>query len=149
MNHTNDPVDTIEQISNADYKLISNEVLMEAAKTSMPTVFNILDSWHCKQDEQMAILGLSSRATLNKYRSAPNSAKVSKDFMERMSYVLNIHKCLRLLFTDDSSVYGWMKKPNHHPFFEGRSALEVVIQGRIQDLYNVATRLHAYRGGMS
>ena len=121
----------------------------DAGNTVLPVVFNILDKWSCTQAQQIAILGLTSRSTLNKYRSHPESAKVSKDLLERMSYILNIHKCLRILFTAEDSVYQWVQKPNSHPFFAGRSAMDVMTQGKVVDLYQVASRLNAWRGGKS
>ncbi|MDX1301774.1 MbcA/ParS/Xre antitoxin family protein [Photobacterium sp.] len=121
----------------------------EAGNTVLPVVFNILDKWSCTQAQQIAMLGLTSRSTLNKYRSHPESAKVSKDLLERMSYILNIHKCLRIMFTAEDSIYNWVQKPNFHPFFAGSSAMDVMTQGRVVDLYQVASRLNAWRGGQS
>lgn len=121
----------------------------DAGNMVLPVVFNILDKWSCTQAQQMSILGLTSRSTLNKYRSHPESAKVSKDLLERMSYILNIHKCLRIMFTAEDSVYQWVQKPNSHPFFAGRSAMDIMNQGKVVDLYQVASRLNAWRGGKS
>lgn len=123
--------------------------LAEAATTALPAVFNILDKWSCNQAEQMALLGINNRSTLTKYRSRPESAKLSPDLIERMSYIFNIHKCLHILFSAEESIYGWVRKTNSHPFFAGRSAMDIMKQGRVQDLYNVTTRLHAWRGGKS
>ncbi|UTM58835.1 MbcA/ParS/Xre antitoxin family protein [Photobacterium sp. CCB-ST2H9] len=131
------------------HSVAANEPIENAGNKVLPVVFNILDKWDCNQNQQMALLGLSSRSTLNKYRSNPESAKVSKDLLERMSYLLNIHKCLRILFTSEDSVYRWVQKPNSHPFFAGRSAMDVMSQGRVADLYEVASRLNAWRGGRS
>ncbi|WP_368164341.1 antitoxin Xre-like helix-turn-helix domain-containing protein [Aeromonas sp. R6-2] len=116
---------------------------------ALPVVFRILDKWDCNTDEQLALLGVSSRSTLNKYRESHGGIRLTADMQERMSYILNIHKCLRVLFTADDSIYGWVRKPNSHPFFAGRSAMEVMSGGRVADLYEVATRLHAWRGGMA
>jgi len=121
----------------------------EAGNTVLPVIFNILDKWSCTQAQQVAILGLTSRSTLNKYRNHPESAKVSKDLLERMSYILNIHKCLRIMFTAEESVYQWVQKPNSHPFFAGRSAMDIMNQGKVVDLYQIASRLNAWRGGKS
>ncbi|MGF1683523.1 MbcA/ParS/Xre antitoxin family protein [Photobacterium minamisatsumaniensis] len=123
--------------------------LVNAGNSVLPVVFNILDKWSCTQAQQMALLGINSRSTLNKYRSHPDSAKVSKDLLERMSYILNIHKCLRIMFTAEESVYNWVQKPNNHPFFAGRSAMDIMCQGKVVDLYQVASRLNAWRGGRS
>ena len=123
--------------------------LTKSGQVALPVIFNILDKWKCSQINQMAILGLTSRSTLNKYRSNPESAKVSPDLLERMSYLLNIHKGLRILFSNDDSVYNWINKPNEHPYFAGASAMDVMKKGKVIDLYNVAARINAFRGGRS
>ncbi|MGK8177439.1 antitoxin Xre-like helix-turn-helix domain-containing protein [Aeromonas dhakensis] len=116
---------------------------------ALPVVFRILDKWQCNTDEQLRLLGISSRSTLNKYKESHGGIRLSADLQERMSYLLNIHKSLRVLFSADESIYGWVRKSNSHPFFAGRSAMEVMQGGRVADLYEVATRLHAWRGGMA
>ncbi|WP_393970252.1 MbcA/ParS/Xre antitoxin family protein [Kluyvera intermedia] len=116
---------------------------------ALPVVFRILEKWHCNTDEQLRLLGISSRSTLNKYKESKGGIRLSVDIQERMSYILNIHKCLRILFSADDSIYGWVRKPNSHPFFAGRSAMDVMNGGRVADLYEVATRLQAWRGGMA
>ncbi|MGY3857839.1 antitoxin Xre-like helix-turn-helix domain-containing protein [Aeromonas sp. NJAU223] len=116
---------------------------------ALPVVFRILDKWQCNTDEQLTLLGISSRSTLNKYKESNGGIRLGVDLQERMSYILNIHKSLRLLFSLDESIYGWVRKPNSHPFFAGRSAMDVMQGGRVADLYEVATRLHAWRGGQA
>ncbi|MFP5593811.1 antitoxin Xre-like helix-turn-helix domain-containing protein [Kluyvera sp. 142486] len=116
---------------------------------ALPVVFRILEKWQCNTDEQLRLLGISSRSTLNKYKESKGGIRLSVDIQERMSYILNIHKCLRLLFTADDSIYGWVRKPNSHPFFAGRSAMDVMNGGRVADLYEVASRLQSWRGGMA
>lgn len=116
---------------------------------ALPVVFRILEKWQCNTDEQLRLLGISSRSTLNKYKESKGGIRLSADIQERMSYILNIHKCLRLLFTADDSIYGWVRKPNSHPFFAGRSAMDVMNGGRVADLYEVATRLQSWRGDMA
>ncbi|MGR7921913.1 MbcA/ParS/Xre antitoxin family protein [Zobellella denitrificans] len=114
---------------------------------ALPVVFRILDKWGCDSKEQLALLGIHSRSTLNKYKAAHGGLRLSPDTLERMSYILNIHKSLRILFSAEDSVYGWVRKPNQHPFFAGRSAMDVMMGGRVADLYEVSKRLSAWRGG--
>ena len=116
---------------------------------ALPVVFRILEKWQCNTDEQLRLLGISSRSTLNKYKESHGGIRLSLDTQERMSYILNIHKCLRLLFSADDSIYGWVRKPNSHPFFAGRSAMDVMNGGRVAEIYEVATRLQSWRGGMA
>ncbi|WP_429174816.1 antitoxin Xre-like helix-turn-helix domain-containing protein [Aeromonas salmonicida] len=130
----------------------AQEAMKEGAidpSKALPVVFRILDKWQCNTDEQLTLLGISSRSTLNKYKESNGGIRLSVDMQERMSYLLNIHKSLRVLFSADDSIYGWVRKSNSHPFFAGRSAMEIMKGGRVADLYEVATRLHAWRGDMA
>lgn len=115
-------------------------------QTAFKVILNIFDKWNCSTEEALTLLGLK-RSTWFKYKSAPEHASFSVDLAERMSYILNIHAALRILFNNPESVYGWVRKPNKAPFYNGRSAMEVMMQGRVVDLWSVASRLNAERGG--
>lgn len=115
---------------------------------ALPVVLRILDKWECTQAEKTKLLDVS-RSTLHNYQKNPEKLKLSGGTLERMSYILNIHKCLRIMFESSESVYGWVRKPNSHPFFNGRSAMDVMLNGNVTDLWQVASRLNAWRGGRS
>ena len=118
----------------------------EQVQTAFKVVLNIFDKWHCTTDESLTLLGLK-RSTWFKYKSAPEKASFSHDLIERISYLLNIHAALRILFSNQESVYKWVRKPNKAPFYNGRSAMDIMMQGRVVDLWAVASRLNAERGG--
>jgi hypothetical protein len=117
-------------------------------QTALKAVLNILDKWQCTVHETQTLLGLK-RSTLFKYKSTPENASISCDLTERLSYLLNIHAALRILFSNPDSVYGWVRKPNYSPFYNGKSAMDIMLQGRVVDLWAVASRLNAERGGKS
>ncbi|WP_037469197.1 antitoxin Xre-like helix-turn-helix domain-containing protein [Shewanella marina] len=117
---------------------------------ALPVVFNILDKWQCSAADQMTLLGVNSRTTLAKYRKAKTGGiTLSADLAERMSYILHIHKCLRKLFSLEHSVYDWVNKPNQHPFFNGRSAMNIMKGGKVADLYEVSKHLQGWSGVLS
>lgn len=118
----------------------------EHVQTAFKVVLNIFDKWQCTTEEALTLLGLK-RSTWFKYKSAPEKASYSHDITERISYILNIHAALRILFSNPESVYQWVRKPNKAPFFNGRSAMDIMLQGRVVDLWAVASRLNAERGG--
>ncbi|MCW5589383.1 MAG: DUF2384 domain-containing protein [Legionellales bacterium] len=118
----------------------------DEAKKVFKVVVNILEKWHATLEEKLILLGLK-KSTYFKYQKDPQSIKVNQDFLERLSYILNIHSALRILFSHPDSVYGWVRKPNDAPFFNGHSAMEIMLQGRVVDLWAVASRLNAERGG--
>src|SRR5690606_35028595 len=122
---------------------------VKAAK-AFPVVLNILDNWKCTVNEKMVLLGFTSRSTFNYAVKNPERYQgYSPDLLERMSYILNIHKSLRILYNNENSQYGWVRKPNSEAFFAGRSAMDVMLNGRVMDLWQVASRLNAWRGGKS
>ncbi len=116
-------------------------------RAGLQAVFNILDKWQCSPGQIQSILSIS-RAALYKYRQHPESASLTRDQLERLSYVLNIHASLRTLFDNPGNVYGFMSLANDNPYFNGRSPLEVISSGQFADLYETFKRIDALRGGL-
>lgn len=126
---------------------LSNKALTnEQIQTAFKAVLTIFAKWQCTTEEAQTLLGIK-RSTWFKYKSAPETASFSHDLIERISYILNIHAALRILFSNPDSVYQWVRKPNKAPFYNGRSAMDIMLQGRVVDLWAVASRLNAERGG--
>jgi hypothetical protein len=124
----------------------ASDINNKQVQTAFKVVLNIFDKWHCTTDEALTLLGLK-RSTWFKYKSSPEKASFSHDLIERISYLLNIHAALRILFSNQESVYKWVRKPNNAPFYNGRCAMDIMMQGRVVDLWAVASRLNAERGG--
>lgn len=108
---------------------------------------NILMSWGCSTSQAQHILKLS-KSSYHKFKTHPSSANLTDDQLERVSYLLNIHQALRIVFSNPENVSGFMKMPNHNDFFAGRSPLSIIESGKFGDLYEVAKRIDALRGGM-
>lgn len=115
-------------------------------KTALKVALEILGKWRCSEQEKTAILGIG-RSTLHKYQSRPETARLSADLLERISYILNIHQALRTLFDNPENIYGFVRKPNRHPFFNNASPMEIMRGGRVAGLYEVFRHLDALRGG--
>jgi hypothetical protein len=108
--------------------------------------FRIAGLWGLSGDEQMTLLGLTSRSTFFNWRRDPD-VSLSKDTLERISYVLGIYKALRILLPDDKAADGWVRQPNAATLFGGRSALERMLSGQVADLFVVRQYLDAQRSG--
>ncbi len=109
--------------------------------------FNICKGWQCKSDEMMILLGISSRSTFFKYKKDPDNAHLQHDTLERISYILNIHAALRILFSHPDSIYNWVRKPNSNRLYGGKSAMDKMLGGRVMDIHQVMAHLNARRGG--
>lgn len=109
--------------------------------------FNIARDWHLNTDEQMVLLGAPGRSTFFKWKSAPETAELKRDTLERLSYLLGIYKALQVLLPSTAAADAWIKKPNDAPLFAGQSALARMLGGNVADLVAVRQYLDARRGG--
>ncbi len=109
--------------------------------------FNIARDWALNTDAQMVLLGAPGRSTFFKWKSAPETADLKRDTLERLSYLLGIYKALQILLPDASAADAWVKKPNTAPGFGGKSALDRMLGGNVADLVAVRQYLDAQRGG--
>ena len=110
---------------------------------ALRTFFRIADAWGLKEQEQMRVLGLDKRSTLQSWKRG-DVAAISKDALERISYILGIYKGLRILLPRTADE--WVRKPNDAPLFGGRSALDRMMSGNVADLYVVRQYIDAQRG---
>lgn len=108
--------------------------------------FNIAELWGLSLEQQMRLLGEPARSTFFKWKKSPNAATLSKDMLERISYILGIYKALQILLPKAESADAWIKKPNTAPAFGGQSALDRMLSGNVADLYAVRQYLDAQRG---
>lgn len=115
--------------------------------SGLRAALNILDKWGCTADQGQAILRLP-KATYYKYRNDPEGARLDKDQLTRISYLLNMHQALRIIFENPENVYGFMSKQNHNPYFHGRAPLEVIETGDFGALYETFKRIDTLRGGL-
>ena len=109
--------------------------------------FNIARDWNLNTDEQMVLLGAPGRSTFFKWKSAPETAELKRDTLERLSYLLGIYKALQVLLPSTTAADAWIKKSNDAPLFGGRSALDRMLGGNVSDLIAVREYLDARRGG--
>ena len=109
------------------------------------TFFRIAEVWRLTVEEQMTLLGMTSRSTYYKWRSEP-PRRLTPDLLERLSYLFGIFKDLQVLLPDPRAADAWIRKPNLAFPFGGRSALDRMLSGQVADLYEVRRYLDAERG---
>lgn len=126
-------------------KLANEQALSRRDLTgpALRTFFNIAKAWGLREPEQMALLGLDSRSTLQSWKRGKVAA-LSKDALERISYILGIYKGLQILLPDTAD--DWVRKPNTAPVFDGQSALERMLSGNVADLFVVRQYVDGQRG---
>ncbi len=77
-------------------------------------VTKLFDLWNLSTADQLELLGLSttSRAMLTKYRQG-TALPSSRDMLDRVGWLLSIHKALRLLYPQNENIrYSWILMRN-------------------------------------
>ncbi|PZU44149.1 MAG: DUF2384 domain-containing protein [Sphingomonas sp.] len=110
---------------------------------ALRTFFRIAQAWDLTETEQLRLLGLDSRSTLQNWKRGA-VAVISKDALERISYVMGIYKGLQILLPQTAD--DWVRKPNKASLFGGRSALDRMTSGNVADLYVVRRYIDGQRG---
>jgi len=113
---------------------------------ALRTFFRIADAWSLTVDEARRILGDPPRSTYFLWKRT-GEGHLSRDTLERVSYVLGIYKALQILLPQADAADAWIRKPNSAPLFGGQAALDRMLSGNVADLYVVRQYLDAARGG--
>ena len=69
----------------------------------------------------------------------------NRDLGDRMSYLIGIHKALRIIFADAATGYAWMSRPNRA--FDGLTPIQLLKRGGMGDLARLRRYLDSARGG--
>ncbi|MCB1357233.1 MAG: DUF2384 domain-containing protein [Maritimibacter sp.] len=109
----------------------------------MEAFSNLSEAWGLSTEEQITLLGTPGRSTFFKWKKS--GGNLPNDTVERISHLLSIYKALQILLPDHHAADAWVKKDND--FFEGQSALEVMLNGQVADIYRVREYVNAQRGG--
>ena len=118
------------------------------ASAAMRTYFKIVRTWNLNTEQAMILLGFDehTRSTFIKWKRDPNRAHLSKEKLERLSYIFGIYKALHILLPRAESADNWVHRPNDAPLFSGRPALDRMLSGNVADLYVVRQYLDAQLG---
>jgi hypothetical protein len=106
--------------------------------------FRLAGLWSLTMEQARVLLGRPARATLYNWK-AGRLRGLPHDTLQRISYLLGIHKALQILYSDPALADAWIQRPN--AAFGGQSALERMLAGDITDLAAVRAHLDAARGG--
>ena len=120
--------------------------IRDAAPAAFRAFFRIAEAWKLSNRQARILLGDPPESTFYKWMAGAVGV-VSRDVLERLSYVLGIYKALQILLPDPESADSWIWRPNSAAPFGGRPAAEHMLSGNVADLYVVRQYLDAQRGG--
>ncbi len=117
------------------------------AGSLLPAIFAVFSQWRLTGAQQMTLLGLDNEKTLCNWKSQPEKARLTRDLLERPSYILGIYKSLQILLPDQALADQWLATPNDNPLFNGTAPLDRLLAGQVVDLAMVRSFLDAERDG--
>ena len=109
-------------------------------------VTRLFELWELPTADQLELLGLSrtSRAQLSKYRKG-GALPSSRDMLDRIGWLLSIHKSLRLLYPRNENIrYTWVKRRNQ--ILDDQRPLEIMKHQGLIGIARVARYLDFTRG---
>jgi hypothetical protein len=131
----NSPVRTLQPFRSLDPRRVD--------AVALKAFFNLAAEWGLTAEEQVTLLGRPGRRTLYRWK-AGGVAGLPADTLERISVLLGVYKALEILLPVPARAGAWIRRANEA--FGGRSALEVMLGGKVDDLYQVRRHLDAWRG---
>lgn len=118
----------------------------EARKKLARMVTRLFELWNITTADQLELLGLSrtSRAQLSKYRNG-GAVPSSRDMLDRIGWLLSIHKSLRLLYPRNEKIrYTWVKRRNR--ILDDQRPLDIMKHQGLIGVARVARYLDFLRG---
>ncbi|HJS12190.1 antitoxin Xre/MbcA/ParS toxin-binding domain-containing protein [Sphingopyxis sp.] len=105
----------------------------------MRTFLNIAELWSLSDEEQLDLLGVHDLPTFEDWKirvRAHEAVAIPIDMIVRIGCVLSIYGSLVTLFPEERAA-DWLREPNAHRIFAGKSALAVMTTGELGDLDKV------------
>lgn len=134
---------TLTRVASEPRPFTPEPITDEEAAAMFRAALNLFRLWGVNDDQAATILDVPRR-TFARWK-AGDVGRLGRDGKARLSNLMGIHKALKIVFSEASRGYAWIKAPN--AAFGGRSALDVMLGGELTDLMRVRRYLDAERGG--
>lgn len=105
---------------------------------------HILEKWYCSTNEKREILGLT-RDSFHHFIKGDESEELSSEQLQRISYIVNIHQSLKVIFSSEENAYGFMNMKNNNPYFNNKTPISLISNGSIDTLHEASKRINAMR----
>jgi hypothetical protein len=116
----------------------------DQARAGLTAFFSIARDWGLDSEQQRRLLGGPGRTTFFEWKRS-RRGKLSRDTLDRLSYLLGIYKALHILFPE-RTVLEWLNHPNTDPLFNGQAPMEHLLRGDLVALAEVRRYLDQARG---
>ncbi len=117
---------------------------VDMAAAGLTAFFSIAEEWALNTEQQQVLLGSPGRSTYFQWKRNLRG-NLSRDTLDRLSYLLGIYKDLHILFSSNH-VQQWLHNTNDNPMFSQQSPLDYMLSGSLVALADVRRYLDWARG---
>ena len=120
----------------------------ERERLSAPALkafFAIMARWKVRDEDARALLGGVTNGPFYEWKRNPDRV-VDVDRLTRLSFLIGIFKALQILH-GRALADEWVRLPNTHPLFAGRTPLDYMLRGGLPAMQTVRRLLDARRAG--
>lgn len=103
---------------------------------------SISDAWRLTPAERLGLLGLAHETDLDRLRNL-QLQHVPTGVIERIVILVHIFEAINTLLPSPGHADAWVRKPNKGVLFDGRSAVDIMIDRGIEGLRSVREYLQA------
>lgn len=132
------------QVSHISHFNRSSNANADMAAAGLTAFFSIAEEWALNTEQQQVLLGSPGRSTYFQWKRNLRG-KLSRDTLDRLSYLLGIYKDLHILFSANH-VNQWLNNTNENPMFNQQSPLDYMLSGSLVALADVRRYLDWARG---
>lgn len=116
------------------------------ASAALQVFFSLSNRWGLQAKDERILLGEPASSTFFAWKAEKSAKKLDRDTLDRISYLMGIHKALNILLPSARAADEWIRKPNNAPLFGGDTALNRMLSGNLADLADIRRYLDAQRG---
>lgn len=116
------------------------------ASAALQVFFSLSNRWNLQAKDERILLGEPAASTFFAWKAEKSAKKLDRDTLDRISYLMGIHKALNILLPSARAADEWIRKPNNAPLFGGDTALNRMLSGNLADLADIRRYLDAQRG---
>lgn len=126
-------------------RLIPQKQVAISSNVAWKSLENLVIRFQFDEEEGLRLMGDMPRSTYYKGLKS-HTPKLSRDQLERISYLLGIYKGLRILFTDSAQAMSWINRPNALYPFNGMTPKTFMLEGSLVRLAEVRQFIDFWRG---
>lgn len=109
-------------------------ITKEEAAAGARAIVRLFRAWDLSENEACELLGGIDQVTWARWRDG-RRIRIGVDLATRLGLLLSIHSNLRMLYTEKSMCYTWVKEPNRR--FGGLTPLNVMTAGTMLSIIEV------------